>query len=84
MESLKSAIATIKKNRDVFIFPEGTRSLDGEPLCGIWGLGLWEPPSGGRLEPRPSRCDSLMFGTSTSTSSPIFCASNVNMAVFGM
>jgi len=29
MESLKSAIATIKKERDVFIFPEGTRSLDG-------------------------------------------------------
>ncbi len=31
MESLKSAIATIKQSRDVFIFPEGTRSLDGEP-----------------------------------------------------
>jgi len=30
MESLKSAIATIKKERDVFIFPEGTRSLDGK------------------------------------------------------
>jgi 1-acyl-sn-glycerol-3-phosphate acyltransferase len=29
LESLKSAISTIKKDRDVFIFPEGTRSLDG-------------------------------------------------------
>jgi 1-acyl-sn-glycerol-3-phosphate acyltransferase len=30
MESLKNAIATIKQKRDVFIFPEGTRSLDGK------------------------------------------------------
>ena len=29
LESLKSAIGTIKQARDVFIFPEGTRSLDG-------------------------------------------------------
>ncbi len=29
LESLKSAIKTLGLNRDVFIFPEGTRSLDG-------------------------------------------------------
>jgi len=30
LESLKSAIKTLGLNRDVFIFPEGTRSLDGK------------------------------------------------------
>lgn len=30
MESLRAAIDTLKKKRDVFIFPEGTRSLDGK------------------------------------------------------
>jgi 1-acyl-sn-glycerol-3-phosphate acyltransferase len=30
LESLKSAIKTLGLRRDVFIFPEGTRSLDGQ------------------------------------------------------
>eukprot|EP00960_Hanusia_phi_P018372 541713-Hanusia_phi.AAC.4 len=45
LESLKSAIKTLSLKRNVFIFPEGTRSLDGETACSCCSCARAEMPT---------------------------------------